>query len=75
MPSTPRTAGIILLITLATTVGAVQAGGDLIENGSFESGVEGWTTMGKASVGNDPYEGAHAARLEAMGFQFRVRAD
>jgi hypothetical protein len=75
MPSTPRTAGIILLITLATTVGAVQAGGDLIERGSFESGVEGLTTIGKVLVGNDPYEGAHAARLEAMEFQFRVRAD
>ena len=66
---TPRRVGMVLLTTLATTVAAVQAGGDLIENGSFESGFDGWTTTGPVSIGSDAHEGSNSARLEPRSNQ------
>ncbi len=60
---------MVLLTTLATTVAAVQAGGDLIENGSFESGFDGWTTTGPVSIGSDAHEGSNSARLEPRSNQ------
>ena len=61
--TTLRGAGAILLATLTTTAGAARGAENLIENGSFESGFEGWTTTGPVSIGNDAHQGAQAARL------------
>ena len=54
----------VLLATIATTVSGAAAAENLLENGSFESGFEGWTTTGPVSIGNDAHQGTQAARLE-----------
>lgn len=78
MPRKPRPfsisplVGATSLLALATpSVIASNASieKNLIENGSFESGLKGWTAIGTVSIEGDAYEGASAARLQPLANQ------
>ena len=52
---------VITSSVLSTTALAQE---NLLTNGSFESGFEGWTISGMVSLQNDPWEGERSVRLE-----------
>ena len=54
----------LLLLTTTTTTFAQENPANLLVNGSFESGLEGWTVTGKTMTTNDAWEGGTAVSLD-----------
>ena len=57
------------IMTLAGLTGASVAQENLLENGSFESGLTGWTSTGQVSLQADAWEGTQSVRLQPASQQ------
>ncbi|MEE2908058.1 MAG: hypothetical protein VX527_09545 [Planctomycetota bacterium] len=60
-----RLAHLALTPVLTTTFGLPAAGavGDLVDNGSFETGVSGWNTTGNVAIVAEGWEGPQAIQM------------
>ena len=62
-----RSRSVLSLFPVLTLIGApisAFAQDNLLENGSFESGLTGWTSSGQVFLQNDAWDGSRSVRLE-----------
>ena len=52
------------MLVLAGATTGVGAQENLLENGSFESGLDGWTSSGQVTLQNDAWDGSRSVRME-----------
>ena len=58
-----------MILTFAGLTVTASAQQNLLENGSFESGLAGWTSSGQVLLQNDAWEGTQSVRLEPASQQ------
>lgn len=66
---TRRAGGIAPILALVTASSAVQAQQNLIENGSFTAGLEGWTITGPVFIQSDAWDDSSSVRLQPQSGQ------
>ena len=65
-----RRAGVITpILTLLAATAVADAQENLIENGSFAAGLEGWTVTGPVSIQNDAWDDTSSVRLQPQSGQ------
>ncbi len=68
-PAGRHARGILPILVLATGTTAVQAQQNLLENGSFVEGLEGWTVSGPVFIQSDAWDDSSSVRLQPQSGQ------